>query len=284
MRKLFLLVFVLMCGTLSYAQDDKMKEINTIKSSNKYVYVMGTSLVSEAEAVDNSRLLLEMEIEQWLKEEKITDIQGYVAKSKKNVSQIMTRRGKQFRVFAYVKKKDINPYYKDDQIIVVDFDTPDPSEKPVKPLEKPSQTMAANTNNNTSSTNLTPNKASTTTTSTVTPTKPTVTPSNPPVEKTKPTSKEPQIVTEYKDLLSIKTFLGLNDFVNRGRDDGSIIDIGRYKDLPNSGTVFVFIHNPEGKIAACMKVVDGSATNISTGLPDKITNYKGCGVIWVKFK
>jgi hypothetical protein len=60
--------------------------------------------------------------------------------------------------------------------------------------------------------------------------------------------------------------------------------VGKYSNLPQQGLVYVFIHNKQGQLPACLKVVDGNAINLRTGLLDEISNYKGCGAIWIKYK
>lgn len=84
-------------------------------------------------------------------------------------------------------------------------------------------------------------------------------------------------------MLNVSTFNELNDYVNAGREDGSIVDVGKYSNLPQTGLVYVFIHNPKKEIPACMKVTDGKALNLRTGREDRIADYRGCGAIWIKF-
>ena len=91
------------------AQEDKNAEINKIKRSRDYLTVTGTSMVSAEEASENARMLIDVEIEQWLQGNAEGDIAGYVAKSKENLAVIETKRGSLFRAFIYVKKKDILP-------------------------------------------------------------------------------------------------------------------------------------------------------------------------------
>lgn len=85
-------------------------------------------------------------------------------------------------------------------------------------------------------------------------------------------------------MLNVSTFTELNDYVNAGRADETITDVGKYSNLPKSGIVYAFIHNRQGNIPACLKITDGTALNLRTGKSDKISNYKGCGAIWIKFK
>ena len=87
-----------------------------------------------------------------------------------------------------------------------------------------------------------------------------------------------------KELLNIKTFIELNEYINEGRENENIVQVGKYSTLPTDGIIYVFIHNREGEIPACMKNEKGRTLNLSTGKEDQITNYKGCGAIWIRFK
>ena len=266
MRRSILFLCLLMVSSVLFSQNEQ-QEINAIKSDLNYLYATGTSIASEDEATENAKDLLVLEIEQWLKENNTSDIAGYVAKSRENLAQIMTKRGKLYRVFAYVKKKDILPYYEEEKVMVVSYEgsqndkhsTAKPSQESiatpvvVEPVEAPTISVAQDDD--------APNDVEAIVS------EPLYTPNE----------------TE-REMLDIKTFIGLNDYINQGREDESIVDVGKYSNLPKSGMVYVFVHNREGKIAACMKVVDGTPTNLSTGKADEITNYKGCGAIWIKLK
>jgi len=101
----------------AFAQQEKNEEINRIKRDLSYLTATGTSTVSEKEASENAKILMNNEIEQWLSENVNGDISGYITKSKENMSFIDTKRGRLYRSFVYVKKTDILPYYKDETII-----------------------------------------------------------------------------------------------------------------------------------------------------------------------
>lgn len=106
-----------------YGQQE-LQTINAIKSNVDFLYATGTSPVSAEEASANAKDLLALEIEQWLKE-CATDsaaIDGYVAKSREHLLSIQTRRGKLYRVFALVKKKNVLPFYKEETILVADLE------------------------------------------------------------------------------------------------------------------------------------------------------------------
>lgn len=78
------------------------------------------------------------------------------------------------------------------------------------------------------------------------------------------------------DMLSVKRSSEMEVFINRHQ----ISQTGKYRDRPQTGTYYIFIYNREGNVPACLKVVDGNITNVTTGKADNFDNYKGCGGQW----
>ena len=245
------------------AQDD-VRDMNVIKSNPNYIYATGTSLTSNDEASQNAKDLLNAEIEDWLKKSVESDIAGYIAKSQEQLGMIKTKRGSLFRVFAYVHKADILPYYKDEKVISGSFnENQDISQ--TEPTQAVSTEECIDTVSNKVSESVTQEE--------VVENKPII------VEEPKyiPNDKE-------KELLQIRTFIELNNYINTGRENGTIAQLGKYATLPKDGLIYVFIHNREGAIPACIKINNGVTINLGTGKNDEVSNYKGCGAIWVIFK
>ena len=94
------------------------KQINSIKMSSDYIFAESTA-TTEQEAKDNARLLLEVNIEEWIKSKQsdAKDIQGYVAKAGNSILEVKTTRGNRFRVFLYVRKNDIMTFSDATEII-----------------------------------------------------------------------------------------------------------------------------------------------------------------------
>lgn len=239
-----LLTGMLLLPFLSVHAQNEMKEINEIKSNVDFLYATGTSSVSAEDAANNARDLIALEIEQWLKEKSSEDAAGYVAKSKENLSQIKTKRGNLYRVFVFVKKEDVLPYDKEEEVMVVDFVEPQNAE---------------------------PQKAE---------------PQNAESNETIAVVAEPAYSPSVREkiLLSLQTFSELNDYINQGRESRDITNVGNYKNLPSSGLCYIFIHNREGNIPAYIKMEGSKFTNMVTGKDDAVTNYKGCGAIWIQLK
>lgn len=268
MKKIITLLCII--PIVAFAQNEQM-EINAIKNNPNILYATGVSKVNLDDASNNAKDLLALEIEQWLKENNSENISGYVAKSREKLSQITTRRGNLYRVFAYVRKIDILPYYKEEDVMVVDYvkqdnlksntlkvannDLAKPDNIPTNKVRSQIDSVQIVSNNNKSNT----------------------VESLPHANRYKPNLQE-------NEMISIKSFAELNEYINNGRKQELISDVGKYSNLPETGTCYVFIHNKEGKIPACLKLIDGKAINMQSGENDIVSNYKGCGAIWIILK
>ena len=129
-RSLLLLATLAVTSNCLYAQNEQ-QEINEIKRSLNFLYATGTSTNSAEEASANALELLSLEIEQWLMANVEGDFSGYVAKSKQNVAEIKTQRGRLSRAFVYVKKSDILPYNNEESVMVVNTQDDSNSSVPV---------------------------------------------------------------------------------------------------------------------------------------------------------
>ena len=255
-----LITLILFFSFLPVFSQNEMKEINSIKSNINFLYATGTSSTSVEDATNIAKDLIAIEIEQWLKENMSDDVAGYVAKSKENISQINTKRGNLYRVFVFVKKADVLPYYKEEEIMVINFEESQKHENSEAATIKPSEVKNSIANNN-------PKRNGSAVDLHTTELTPIFTPS-----------------VREKILLSLHTFTELNDYINQGRESKDVINVGNYKNLPKTGIYYIFIHNKEGNIPAYIKMNDSKFTNMVTGKDDAITNYKGCGAIWIQLK
>ena len=243
-RIIMVFIALFTLGQVASAQNE-VRSMNDIKNDLNYIYATGTSIVSYEEASQNAKDLLKAEIEDWLKNNGQLEIAGFVAKFQEQLGQIKTKRGNLHRVFAYVNKSDILSYYKDQSVL----------------------TGAVNETKEVAATDTQKNKQVK-------------------AEPEPAPDEEPAYVpsAKEKELLKIKSFEKLNEYINAGRENGSIVKSGKYATLPKEGLVYVFIYNREGEVPACMKVNSGDIINLSTCKKDEISNYKGCGAIWIKFK
>lgn len=266
------------------AQEDKNAEINKIKRSRDYLTVTGTSMASAEEASENAKMLIDVEIEQWLQENAEGDIAGYVAKSKENLAVIETKHGSLFRAFIYVKKKDILPYYKDETVmaelpnpIVTDtpiiVDTVKVEETTTPPVEE----------------NIVEMKSEKGLVSTVE--------YLPPVEK--PTeevivaplesaSGGVYNVEEEKSMLKVYSVSSVSKYLGKLKQADKLAEYGKELVWPDNGVVYFFFADYNNVVRGYIRITDGTAFNLTNGeqveLADYLTKYETGTYIWFTLK
>ena len=266
------------------AQEDKNAEINKIKRSRDYLTVTGTSMVSTDEASENARMLIDVEIEQWLQGNAEGDIAGYVAKSKENLAVIETKRGSLFRAFIYVKKKDILPYYEDETVmaelpnpIVTDtpiiVDTMKVEEMTTPPVEK----------------NIVEVKSEEGLVSTIE--------YLPPVEKPveevivaplESVSGGVSNIEEEKSILKVYSVSSVSKYLGKLKQADKLAEYGKEVAWPDNGVVYFFFADYNNVVRGYIKMTDGTAFNLANGkvveLADYLTKYETGTYIWFTLK
>ena len=266
------------------AQEDKNAEINKIKRSRDYLTVTGTSMASAEEASENAKMLIDVEIEQWLQETAEGDIAGYVAKSKENLAVIETKRGSLFRAFIYVKKKDILPYYEDETVmaelpnpIVTDtpiiVDTMKVEEIITPPVEE----------------NIVEVKSEEELVSTVE--------YLPQVEK----PVEEAIVAplesanggvsnmeEENSMLKVYSVSSISKYLGKLKQADKLAEYGKEVAWPGNGVVYFFFADYNNVVRGYIKMTDGITFNLANGevveLADYLTKYETGTYIWFTLK
>jgi hypothetical protein len=228
---------------LMLAQNNQ-QEINAIKKSKHYVYAMAVSAQSKEDAELRAKDLLLLEVEQWLKDEKKEGYAGYVVKVKNNTSQIETQRGKLYRVFAYVAKKDVLPYNEGEEIETVWKDSIKDSVQAAPQNDAPAVEPEAE---------------------------------QPEVQSVTLTAAE-------KRMLEIMKFSELNSYLAELKTGGNLVDCGKYVTMPKDSDMYIFVYDKQGDIRVKIKKSGARAINMSTLQEDDVTNYKGCGAIWIRIK
>ena len=266
------------------AQEDKNAEINKIKRSRDYLTVTGTSMVSAEEASENARMLIDVEIEQWLQGNAEGDIAGYVAKSKENLAVIETKRGSLFRAFIYVKKKDILPYYEDETVmaelpnpIVTDtpiiVDTMKVEEMTTPPVEK----------------NIVEVKSEEGLVSTIE----YLPPVEKPVEEVIVASLESASggvsnMEEEKSMLKTYSVSSISKYLGKLKQADKLAEYGKEVAWPSNGVVYFFFADYNNVVRGYIKMTDGTAFNLANGevveLADYLTKYETGTYIWFTLK
>ena len=274
LMRVAILILQLACVVPALAQEDKNAEINKIKRSRDYLTVTGTSMVSAEEASENARMLIDVEIEQWLQENAEGDIAGYIAKSKENLAVIETKRGSLFRAFIYVKKKDILPYYENETVMAelpeplvpetpVNVDTIKAEETIIPPVEENVVTVEY----------------------------------LPPVEK----PAEEVIVAplesanggisnmdEEQSMLKKYSISSVNKYLGQLKKADKLAEYGKEAAWPSTGVVYFFFADYNNVVRGYLKVSDGTVINLANGnqveIADYLTKYETGTYIWFTLK
>ena len=284
LMRVAILILQLACVVPALAQEDKNAEINKIKRSRDYLTVTGTSMVSAEEASENARMLIDVEIEQWLQENAEGDIAGYIAKSKENLAVIETKRGSLFRAFIYVKKKDILPYYENETVMAelpeplvpetpVNVDTIKAEETIIPPVEE----------------NVVKVESEEGLVSTVE--------YLPPVEK----PAEEVIVAplesasggisnmdEEQSMLKKYSISSVNKYLGQLKKADKLAEYGKEAAWPSTGVVYFFFADYNNVVRGYLKVSDGTVINLANGnqveIADYLTKYETGTYIWFTLK
>lgn len=284
LMRVAILILQLACVVPALAQEDKNAEINKIKRSRDYLTVTGTSMVSAEEASENARMLIDVEIGQWLQENAEGDIAGYIAKSKENLAVIETKRGSLFRAFIYVKKKDILPYYENETVMaelpeplvpetLVNVDTIKAEETIIPPVEE----------------NVVKVESEEGLVSTVE--------YLPPVEK----PAEEVIVAplesasggisnmdEEQSMLKKYSISSVNKYLGQLKKADKLAEYGKEAAWPSTGVVYFFFADYNNVVRGYLKVSDGTVINLANGnqveIADYLTKYETGTYIWFTLK
>lgn len=268
-QKYLLIALTMAVGLPALAQQqqnaEEKKKINQIKKSNQYLYAEVTT-EDKQKSIDLADEALDVEINKYVaNEKKFRNATQYVARNTSSSwERITLKRGtNMYRAFVYVKKSDIFPAdnvrsAKNPQTAKVDnitFNSPGgtvEAERATKPAQ-PAKAEPAKAQS------TAPKVASATTAS---------------------TSRYDKVVERLKGLSKSSEIAPL---VKRMKTEGLISDYNTYRSLPDPSEYVLIVYNKEGAVEALLS--DGiERTNLKTGAPDNVGNYKGRGAFGVKVK
>lgn len=292
-RFIILSFYFTLCTNL-WSQSNQMDEINKIKKDPSYLYVTGTSMKSKEESSHNAQIMLASEIEGWLKENAKEDVTGYTAKAKQCISFIQTQIGSLHRTFAYVKKTDILPYYKDEVIIsnnpeevtVINNNT-----SGINDSDSMKQDLSDNKvtdNNNIDSPNTDNRKDSFADTHTPTDNN---TEKIPDVE-IKSVIKESGGIeakgTEENIIVTLNTANKVKSYLEKRIKEKCIQSYGRLSDYPQDGVIYFIFSDYHGIVRKYVRITDGISVDLETGskinLSELLNKYSEKYSIWFTFK
>lgn len=281
----FIMLFVLFAWVIpTFSQEDKNAEINKIKRNRDYLTVTGTSTVSAEEASENAKMLIDVEIEQWIQENaECLDIAGYIKTIKKNLTIIETKNGSLFRAFIYVKKKDILPFYEHETVIA---ELPDSIvvETPVVDTMKTVEVVIPLVDENILKVESEENLVSTVEyLSSV----------EKPLEEVVVAPLESAIggisnVEEERAMLRNYSVSSVSKYLGKLKRVDRLSEYGKEVAWPGNGVVYFFFADYNKVVRGYIKVSDGNGINLANGekveIADYLVKYESGTYIWFTLK
>jgi len=281
----FIMLFVLFAWVIpTFSQEDKNAEINKIKRNRDYLTVTGTSTVSAEEASENAKMLIDVEIEQWIQENaECLDIAGYIKTIKKNLTIIETKNGNLFRAFIYVKKKDILPFYEHETVIA---ELPDSIvvETPVVDTMKAVEVVIPLVDENIVKVESEENLVSTVEyLSSV----------EKPLEEVVIAPLESAIggisnVEEERAMLRNYSVSSVSKYLGKLKRADRLSEYGKEVAWPGNGVVYFFFADYNNVVRGYIKVSDGNGINLANGekveIADYLVKYESGTYIWFTLK
>lgn len=270
--RLIALVATLSVPIALQAQDPndaaRVKEINKIKKSSDYLYAESTTKDLES-AVDNALSLLEMTVEEWAKAEH-KDINRFVVRANNDIETIRTRRGDFYRVFVYIKKKDVLPV-KNDEVLLVVTPPVEPEEEKVQEVvlppvhEDPPVRQAVEENKSVAVEEFVFEPE--------------------PEPEPKPAPARPMYKLSSFDQTLMREIALITDFSRfYSNRKSSILEYGKYPTPVPDGDCYVLMYDNQKKVQVYMHQTDGRLVNLWTLKEDSIDNYKNYRPFWFRLK
>ena len=260
MNKTAILFFVLLLSVGASAQSasSAIEQINKVKSDTSYISAE-TTMQTWDEAYSGAKAILEANIQDWAHANRIDSKDGtLMVKSNKNILEIKTNRGKYVRVFLYVRKSDIIPVDKKQDVMVIKSGD-GATYKPLKESEAKRHDEKEMRKSNVKSQVIVLSDGN------------------------RKRASQVELNDEEKAFAAVSQFNSVKPIVERIRQDGRLIDYGKYKDMPSEGICYLFVYDKSGVVKAVLKR-DSTMLNLRTQQEDDIDNYKGCGAIWLRMK
>lgn len=242
------------------------QQINAIKMDmDTYLFAESTTESWES-ALENAKFLLNIEIENFIKSLGLKDsVVGFVARASNKMMQLQSMRGSRYRAFIYVKKSEIVPYLAGEEVMYVSTDshsqiTPfDPVKAAAEKAaaEKAEAEKAAAEQARLDSIKAAEEAAR--------------------LEAAKLTDLE-------RDMLAVTAGADIGAFVKELSNNNAIQAFGKFKDMPENMDCLLFVYNRDKEIVAYLRKTGNTYFNLQTKQTDSITNYKGCGAIWLQPK
>lgn len=255
MKRKILFIVSLLCAVLVVlAMDKQQEQVNEIKKNREYLYGEAT-MPTQEEATSLAYELLQQEVLKWATDRVSRPFKDMSPKEINQKAEVIElRRADMFRIFAYVKKSDLVPMFYDQGIIF--FDSLDVGKIPNPQQEVPEVKRVLKTDSLVN-------------------------------DKVKQQIVQHFFVSKNDALEKIKkarTFFELKTILPPLKEEGCIVDYGKYATAEKPEECYLIIYDIAGNIKALLGKGDKMRPNLQTGKDETLQNYRGCGAIWFQLK
>lgn len=244
MNRMICTLLTLGVAMASFAMDERLEKINTIKKSSDYLYGEATMMTQE-EATSLAYDHLQKEVFSWAERDSIQLKVNTLKDINSMTDTIMTRRAEMFRVFVYIEKSKLLPVV--DTIDTIKVDTVVISKDSMLVTDKAKQVLHKKFFG----------------------------------KEAKMKQRESDALLRIKNA---KNFFELKKIMQPLKEKGDIIDYGKYATAKQPELCYLIIYDPAGNICALLGKGEEERPNLKTGKKDTIRNYRGCGAIWFLLK
>ena len=302
MKQRFVIFSLFLIFAITAQAQYNMSDINRIKRDKNYLYGEATLNNKEA-ALKLAYELLEVEIKNWALQ-KSTDISSVLASGINDFADtIILPRGNMIRAFAFVKISNLKT--SKGKNLAVKIDNAEPVKEEPAPVKEDSisvkeETAPVKEESTPVKEETAPVKEesapakeeSTPVKEESAPVKEESTPvkeeSAPDKEVSAPVIEEPKVKTiedeVLEKILQVRSFYDLEKTMKPLKEEGKIVDFGKYTTMSDPANSYLIIYDQEANIKAVLGKGTDSRKNLKTGANDSEKNYRGCGAIWYKVK
>ena len=249
MKRSAFIIAYLTLTLMAVAMEPKLERINAIKKDNTYLY-SDVTMPTLDEATAQAYGQLQLKVISWASGEGFAGVDSLTAVDLCIIADtIMTRRVDMYRVFAYVRKVDLSHRLRGEAMSI-----------PVPDLVWPVDTL-----------------------------------------QQKVVVRQDSVVSKgvidllrnsyqgangnvLEQIKKARTFFELRPIMEPLKENGDIIDYGKYATAENPEECYLIVYDVAGNIRALLDKGSGTRWNLLTNKNDSIANYRGCGAIWFKLK
>ena len=266
--------------TIALWAQNSMNDVNRIKRDAAYLYGEATLDNREA-ALKLAYELLESEIKNWAIQKSPKASSVLVSKIYEYADTIILPRRNMIRAFVFVKKSNLKTIKGKTMTVEVLQPKDEPKEEvKVEVKEEPKVEPKPEVEPEPKPEPKVETKVEPKPETKVEP-KPETKVEPKPVVVEKPKTVADEVLerllplTKFQDLQSVMTPL---------KNDGKILDMGKYATMKDAASCYLIVYDREGNIKAFLDKGTNERRNLKTGADDSEKNYHGCGALWFTVK